>query len=57
MRRPTPLDFLCGLSHYFAADKSADRRKEAAMLDAILLAAGLGFFVVAVLYVLACDKI
>jgi hypothetical protein len=26
------------------------------MLDTILLAAGVGFFAVAVLYVLACDK-
>jgi len=26
------------------------------MLDTILLAAGLGFFVVSVLYVLACDR-
>jgi hypothetical protein len=27
-----------------------------AMLDTMLVAAGVGFFVVAVLYVLACDK-
>lgn len=27
------------------------------MLDTILLAAGTGFFVVAVLYVLACDRL
>jgi len=26
------------------------------MLDTIMLAAGLGFFVVAILYVLACDR-
>jgi hypothetical protein len=26
------------------------------MLDSILVAAGIGFFVVAVLYVLACDR-
>ena len=29
---------------------------EFAMLDTILIAAGLGFFVVAVLYVFACDR-
>jgi len=26
------------------------------MLDTVLVAAGLGFFVVAVLYVIACDR-
>jgi hypothetical protein len=30
--------------------------KGQAMLDTILLAAGVGFFVIAVLYTLACDR-
>jgi hypothetical protein len=32
------------------------RDKEFPMLDTILVAAGVGFFAVAILYVLACDK-
>jgi hypothetical protein len=43
-RPPARLEFICG-----CADPSS-------MLDTILLAAGVGFFVLAVFYVLACEK-
>lgn len=41
--------------HAIAGRVVCDRRT-LPMLDAILIAAGIGFFVIAVLYVVACDK-
>jgi hypothetical protein len=40
-------------SHHQSFSRSCPER---AMLDAILIATGVGFFVVAVLYVVACER-
>ncbi|HUZ74434.1 MAG TPA: hypothetical protein VMU87_15730 [Stellaceae bacterium] len=55
-----PLSFLYAAASILCARRSARRvawtEEALVMLDTILIAAGVGFFVVAVLYVLACDK-
>jgi len=42
---------------YRKASRQLPHRKEQPMLDAILLAVGLGFFALSILYAYACDRL
>ena len=48
-----PLEFICGPNDLCRADQS----RESTMLDIILIASGIGFFIVAILYEFACDRV
>lgn len=52
MRR-VPVSLLYGTGAIF---RGRHARMETAMLDVILVAVGVGFFVAAVLYVVACER-
>jgi hypothetical protein len=47
---------MSGLGWHRRCHPFGDREKEAGMLDALMLAAGVAFFAIAVAYVAACEK-